>query len=523
MDNCRKFSHWSDFLGAILVLGISTLTTPLWGIDYFVDARLGSDTQSGRTPDEAWQSLEKVNSTRFTAGDRILLATGARWQGQLHPQGSGEEGRPIVIDRYGAGPLPVIDAAGSVGRGVLHLHNQSHWEISHLELTNHAPSAGDRRGVMISAANAGLIEHIHLKSLFIHHIAGIVGHSLTAKHTGGIGVFIEADDLRDTRYNDLLIENCRIETVDNTGIFTCSTADGPIETTGPNWERRRITRLRIRGNRIRDVAKNAMIIRLADAGLIEHNVCWDTAYRAGTGNTMFTRSSRNTILQFNEGYLNRSKDFDGSMYDADMDSPGCIFQYSYSHDNSHGLFWMCTNRPDADVIVRYNISQNDKGKIFCINYPNTSCYIYNNVVFIPEHLSPVIIDERRDAEKTYYFYNNVIYNLSPTATYYWRNARRHFANNLFFGHHPEGEPGGPGKLTTDPRFKNPGSGKVGLETLDGYQLLADSPCIDSGLDVPGNGGRDWWGHLVPQGSGTDRGANEFKPANPASHAKPAPQ
>jgi hypothetical protein len=361
---------------------------------------------------------------------------------------------------------------------------------------------------MISAANSGLIQHVHLKELYIHHIKGIIGQSITAKNTGGIGIFIEADDLKNTRYDDVLIEACRIETVDNTGIFTRSNAAGSNQTTGPNWERRRITGLHIRGNRINDVAKNAMIIRMADAGLIEHNVCWDTAYRTGTGNTIFSRSSRDTVFQYNEGYLNRSKDYDGSLYDADLDSPGCIFQYSYSHDNNHGLFWMCTTRPDANVIVRYNISQNDKGKIFCVNYPNTSCYIYNNVVFVPEHLSPVIIDERRDAEKTYYFYNNIIYNLSPTASYNWRNANRHFANNVFFGHHPAEEPGGPGKLTVDPRFVNPGSGKLGIDTLDGYRLRSDSPCIDSGLVIPGNGGLDYWGNAVQRGAGTDRGAHE---------------
>jgi hypothetical protein len=45
------------------------------------------------------------------------------------------------------------------------------------------------------------------------------------------------------------------------------------------------------------------------------------------------------VFQYNEGYLNRTTDFDGSLYDADPQSPGCIFQYSYRHDNNHGLYW----------------------------------------------------------------------------------------------------------------------------------------------------------------------------------------
>ena len=446
----------------------------------------------------------------FTPGDHILFCAGRRWSGKLHAKGSGAPGAPIMIDRYGEGALPVIDGAGSTGDGVVWLHNQQYWEMNNLEITNDAATGADRRGVMVAAANGGTIHHIHLRNLYIHHIKGIVGQSVQAKDTGGIGIFLEADNVNDTRFDDILIEGCRIQTIDNTGIFTASKAGGSNTPDGSNWNRRRITNLRVRGNKINDIAKNAMIIRLADGGVVEHNVCWDTAYRAGTGNTIFSRSSRGTVFQFNEGYLNRAKDFDGCLYDADLESPGCIFQYSYSHDNSHGLFWMCTEPQDANIIVRYNISQNDKGSIFCLNYPNTSCYIYNNVVFVPAHLSPRIIDERRDADKTYYFYNNVIYNLSPTASYNWRNAKRIFANNVFFGCHPGGEPADPAKLTEDPKFVSPGSGGTGLDSLDGYKLRSDSPCIDSGRAVPQSVPSDFWGNSVPHAGGAcDRGAHEY--------------
>jgi hypothetical protein len=481
-----------------------------WAAAYYVDAAGGSDGNAGADPARAWKTLEKVNATTFDPGDRIFFSAAGRWSGKLNPKGSGAPGKPIGIDRYGEGPLPVIDGAGSTGDGVVYLRNQQYWEISNLEITNDAPAGGDRRGVMVAAANCGTIRHIHLKNLYIHHIKGIVGHSVQAKDTGAIGIFVEADDVNDTRFDDILIEGCRIETIDNTGVFTGSRAGGSNTPGGPNWNRRRITNLTIRHNRINDVAKNAMIVRLADGGLVEHNVCWDTAYRAGTGNTIFSRSSRGTVFQFNEGYLNRSKGFDGCLYDADLESPGCVFQYSYSHDNSHGLFWMCTEPQDAGIVVRYNISCNDKGSIFCISYPNTSCYIYNNVVFVPAHLSPRIIDERRDADKTYYFYNNIIYNLSPTASYNWRNAKRTFANNVFFGFHPDSEPADPNKITEDPRFVDLGSGGVGLDSLDGYQLRPNSPCIDSGKRVPQSGTMDFWGNPLPLAGGAfDRGAYEY--------------
>ena len=503
MKRMAKFV-WTAWIFVICFSFSASATT------YYVDAENGSDRISGQSPETAWQTLLRVNSTQFSPGDRILLRAGCRWTGPLHAQGSGTADLPIKIDRYGNGEDPVIDGQGLVGQGVLNLHNQSYWEINHLEITNDAPEAGDRRGVMVSAANTGVVRHIHLKNLYIHHIKGIVGQSIEAKNTGAIGFFIEADDQQDTRFDDILVEGCRIQTIDNTGIFTVSRAGGSNTPGKSNWNRRRITNLRIRHNRINDIAKNAIIVRLADGGVVEHNVCWDTAYRTGTGNTIFSRSSRGTVFQFNEGYLNRSRDYDGCLYDADLESPGCIFQYSYSHDNSHGLFWMCTEPQDDNVIVRYNISQNDRGNIFCINYANTSCYIYNNVVFIPPHLSPRIIDERRDADKTYYFYNNIIYNLSPTASYNWKNAKRHFANNVFFGYHPDSEPDDPNKITDDPRLSNPGCGFFGIHTLQGYQLQADSPCINSGTVLAPQGPLDYWGNSVPDlGGRVDRGAHEF--------------
>jgi len=499
---------------AVWICWQGVLLQPVSAATYYVSTVEGKDSNPGVKPAQPWKTLAKVNSTTFVPGDHILFSAGCHWNGKLHPKGSGAAGNPIVIDRYGDGALPVIDGSGVMGDGVVCLYNQQYWEINNLEITNDAPTGADRRGVMVAAANFGTVHYIHLKNLYIHNIKGIVGQSIQAKDTGAIGIFIEADDVKDTRFDDILIEGCRIQTIDNTGIFTRCRAKGSNTPGESNWNRRRITNLGIRHNKINDIAKNAMIVRLADGGVVEHNVCWDTAYRTGTGNTIFSRSSRDTIFQFNEGYLNRSRDYDGCLYDADLESPGCIFQYSYSHDNNHGLFWMCTEQQDANIIVRYNISQNDKGNIFCINYANTSCYIYNNVVFVPPHLSPRIIDERRDADKTYYFYNNIIYNLSPTASYNWRNAKRTFANNVFYGFHPDSEPNDPTKITDDPMFVNPGSGGLGIDTLDGYKLKPDSPCIDSGMTIQDNGTVDFWGNTVPDLRGTaDRGAHEYPGSN----------
>jgi len=488
---------------------------------HYVDASAGDDGNSGTSQAAPWKTIAKVNGQTFQPGDAILFKAGGSWIGQLNPKGSGTSNSPIVISRFGSGPKPVINADGATGNGAVYLFNQEYWEICNLEIINDAPSGGDRRGVYLSASNfpGTVVRHLHLRDCHIHNIKGIVDQiSNAAKRTGGVIIETIDDRVTPTRFDDILIENCAISTVDNQGIALNNKVSSSDYPGTPAWEARKFTRVVVRGNRINDVAKNAMIIRLTDeTGLIEHNVCWDTAYRALTGNTIFSRSCRGTVFQFNEGYRNRAgelnpkKYWDGSLYDADLQSPGCIFQYSYSHDNNQGLFWQCTVAADSNVVVRYNISQNDRGRIFCLGYANTSTYIYNNTVYVPTNLSPVIVDERHENPKTYHFYNNIIYNLSATACYQWKGgANRTFDHNVFYGQHPANEPADPHKLTSDPKLIAPGTGGTNdLGSLGGYKLQAGSPCIDSGMTNTNSSGRDFWGNKVPCNAATDCGAHEW--------------
>jgi hypothetical protein len=477
---------------------------------YHVDAAAGSDANDGLSAVRAWRSLGRVNAEPFQAGDEILFRAGANWTGRLAPRGSGVEGRPIRVGRYGVGARPRIDGGGLVGTAVVFLNNQQYWEIADLEITNTAKEPGDRRGVLVVASDPGVWHHVWLLRLDIHDITGIVGQGLDAKRTGGIG--IEAAGPQASRFDDVRIEDCSVHSVDNTGLYTDAAAKG-YPGTDP-WKQRCFTHVLIRGNVIHHIAKNAMIVRSLEGGVIEKNLCYETALKL-TGNTMFTASCEGTVFQFNEGCFNRSPDFDGSMYDADLASPNTIWQYSYSHDNAHGLFWTCTVQRDANVVCRYNVSRNDRGNIFCINYPNSSVYCYNNTVYCGPDTSPTIISERHrggDGPRTYYFYNNVIYNESPRAKYdlFPHDYRRNIDCNLFFGLHPAGEPADTQKLTSDPLWADsrvpPGSPGQGLNAVLGFRLRPASPCIGSALVLADDGGRDYTGAMLPPGGRRDRGA-----------------
>ncbi len=495
------------------------------GAAFYIDCEQGDDARDGRSPGTAWKTLEKVNqASSFRPGDSILFRSGCTWNGHLSPTGSGTREMPIRIDRYGTGGLPKIQASAE-DTNALHLLNQSFWEISRLELSNRNPSKLNdrtRRGIFVEARGA-FVEHIYLRQMVIHDVRGLLalGENYNrGKDSAGIG-FEVTDSSHGARFHDLLVDGCEIYGIDSTGIYT--KGNGRVYPRDPGWDAIKFTQVVLQNNKIHDIGKNAVIVRQLDGGLVQRNTVWDTAFRCESGNQVFARSCYGTVFQFNEGYLNRATaDMDGSAFDADLDSPGTIWQYNYSHDNKFGLITLCTTARDRDIVVRYNISRNDQGRIFNINYNFASAAIYNNLVYVPSHLSPQILWETHvrqggnfTGRQSYSFDNNIIYNLSPTASYNLnsnngtlRQTTRRMRNNCFFGQRPAGDPQSMpagefhiyhDNFSEDPLLVNPGSGGAGLETLGGYRLQNDSPCIKRGLAIPDPGALDFWGNPLPAG------------------------
>jgi Ca2+-binding RTX toxin-like protein len=78
---------------------------------YYVDATSGSDSNTGKGADSAWQSVAKVNSIKFQPGDEILFKTGDTYHEALIPRSSGTADNPITFGSYGDGPAPVFEGS----------------------------------------------------------------------------------------------------------------------------------------------------------------------------------------------------------------------------------------------------------------------------------------------------------------------------------------------------------------------------------------------------------------------------
>ena len=103
--NIHKFNC---SLRVLIFFSVILLVSSLLGSTYYIDSNNGSDTNDGLSPETAWKTIKKINSTSFVPGDKILFQKGDIWREQLTVSSSGDNGNPIIFGSYGSGDLPII-------------------------------------------------------------------------------------------------------------------------------------------------------------------------------------------------------------------------------------------------------------------------------------------------------------------------------------------------------------------------------------------------------------------------------
>ena len=172
-------------------------------------------------------------------------------------------------------------------------------------------------------------------------------------------------------------------------------------------------------------------------------------------------------------------------------------------------------------VIRYNIIQESESRNGNLiqdlsgGGDRGEMFIYNNVFYT----SP---------ESTVGFANSLPHTTLKNNIIYWQTSGGYpidhedenpwrtsfkgtWANNLYYGNHPETEPDDPNKLTDDPMLAGAGTGKEGFDSLDGYKLMEGSPAIGAGILIEDNGGRDFWGNEVSDTETPNLGAYSGEP------------
>lgn len=508
---------------------------------YFVSSS-GNDNNSGLSIKAAWRTIARVNQTIFQPGDVILFKSSEIWIGQLHPKGSGVAGKPIIINcysnHYGDETKPVINIGDAEGAAV-QLVNQSWWEIRNIEVTSGAPpklGIGRQGIVVIAKGEEHHIEHIIISNCYVHDIWGQLGGETpyTGYNSCGILVKIESDKTRKraitSSINDVLVENNRIERFDKCGIIV----------SGRN-------NIIVRNNYIEDTGGDGIFVNGCYKGLIEHNVVKRSCLRSGDPNliggktwwphtaALWIADCDQTIMQFNEVYDTgrQPENGDGEAYDFDFNCKNCVLQYNYSNNN-HG-FLLIMYRTFKNI-ARYNISQNDQSHLVQMQCDTIEeNQIYNNVFYVDYGTSDIDYFCGHDSVKSKLgasFKNNIFYATGQgrfRSVYTQGNVlvRQYndsvvlphpltgtlFYHNCYFGPWLKGLPDDPEKLIADPMFVAPGTGGIGLSTLNGYNLQANSPCINKGIRIAFDSKLDFYGNPINERY-PDFGVFEMNKSNP---------
>jgi hypothetical protein len=504
----------------IILISASLLLSPaahIQAADFHVDSIGGNDASDGHSPATAWRTLEKVNATTFLAGDRLLLKAGASWLGRLQPLGSGIATNPVVLDRYGDGPKPVIRGGGVAGGAVV-LENQQYWSICNLDVSNEGSPAPKKMGILIRNNSVGTLSGIEVRNCDIHDVAGDMTDYRDGKESGGIVFYINVGNLSTpSRWDDIRIENNTVRDVARNGILMQSQWLNKPADTNSSWKGHGdytvSTNICIASNRIERVGGDGIVLWCLKGAIVERNFV-----RQANSNTLkqghaavWPYFCEDVIFQFNEVCETKTK-FDGMAFDFDNSSQRCIYQYNYSHDNEGGFLNMCCDGNGNGNIARYNISQNDgctaRSRVFLVHGNGNHDYrVYNNTIYANRG-DPAMFEQGADSSASSILFQNNIFINAGTGTFHAAKGCT-FERNLYSGSgHIAGDTK---KILADPLLLSPGNGQIGLESVAGYALRPGSPALNAGEIISTNGGRDLWGNPVSDRAAPHVGAFNGRP------------
>lgn len=365
--------------GVFLFFIYFMFTTASSAMDYYVNAS-GNDSQDGLSPFTAWKSLQKVNSTQFRPGDKILFEGGSNFPGSIYlkQQVSGTGSFPITITSYGNGKA-IIDGGTSYG---IYCENNSGYSIRNLIIKGSGRTTNTNHGIIFYNK---LSPNVRLSDI---EISDIEVHGFLKS-----GIFIGAS-AAGSGYDNVLISRCNSFENGEAGISTWAPGKYAVKNM-------RVSHCKAYNNSGRKEITtthtgNGILLGYVQEAVVEYCEAYNNGFlnghKGGGPVGIWCYESDKVVIQYNHSHHNKAgDDADGGGFDIDGGTTNSFLQYNYSHDNE-GAGYLFAQFYGASTMknnaIRYNVSENDGlknnygGIVLWGGNSFSESFIYNNTIIV---------------------------------------------------------------------------------------------------------------------------------------------
>jgi len=491
-------------------LGWTLVPVSVYARDYYVSP--AGDDQNPGTLAAPWRSIAKVNDAHLRPGDCVRFQAGQSFAGtvELNRDDSGMSGRKVVMTSYGEGQATINGGNGSALRAA----GCDHLVVRDLRFLGSGRKNGNtQEGVCILGGEGVQIDRIEVSGfrssgLRLDGVSHARITNVNAHENGSAGLTVGEGQ----RSRDIYIGRCVAR--NNPG--------------NPSI--------------LNNHSGNGIVVGNAENVTIEYCEAdgngWDMPRKGNGPVGIWAWNSDRVVIQFCISHDNKSPGDDGGGFDLDGGVTNSVLQYNLSYHNDGPGYFLCQypGAPDfKNNIIRYNISQDDSIKnnrrsgidVFSASPNASDCQVYNNTIY---NRTGAAVGFGGLPMPNVVFRNNIF--VCSGAVVSGEAQRGRFKGNVYWsadgrdlsfdGHRTLGEwaaATGQEKIGTeivgrviDPKLALPGTAALtdptALAKLTAYQLQPDSPCLGAGLVIKDNGGRDFWGHRVPESDRPAIGACE---------------
>lgn len=384
--------------------------------NYYLHPVSGDDSNSGRSPQTPFRTLERAAKLSLQVGDRVLLAAGQAFAGQLVLDGiAGTVTAPIIVSTYTGDAtttnvFATIDAKGHAA-GVF-LRNAAHVQVANLHITGNSggmrpESRGNRDmrcGVLVQADRSGDYAGLSLSNLVIRDVfyeapgfkrsaEEVKTANGTQRYGWGIRFMVNSSA---ATMKDILVRDCEIRNVSHTGLKFTAPTNGMQNLT--------VQRLRVENSGGPGVQMSGLRGGLFSELEVTSSGSTNDSRNWSRGSGLWTWQTSDVVIERSR-FLNANGPGDSAGVHIDFHCRNIIVQHNLSANNAGGFCEVLGN--NHNIAYRYNVSVNDghrvkgrngafqEGKTFWLSgYTGdkspragpVNTYFYNNTVYVSEDI-----------------------------------------------------------------------------------------------------------------------------------------